>query len=937
MKKVLSLVLTLAMVLSMFSFSFVASAETAMPEGAIAIDSVAGLKAMEAGKYYYLTKDLTIGSAGTVAEGFTNSDAGPSADADWETKPVEEELITIPAGATLDGNGKTIYYGYYITNPGMYSETEPYTQSLAWSHAIFAIADGDTVTVKNLKFGSKEAPILYSESATVYGLFADASANTDVIFDGITIWGHRGDRGLSNANMGLLMTNAGGLIEVKNSRVEGEWISAGKAIGGFFYSTVADTTLTVTDCVSNARLAGSEVAGIMAYNNTGYVNTLSFIRCQNTYTANALSGSGGVGGILWNPGGATSSIYLEDCVNYANLTLGNNLGAGIVGRVQGSAMGSLTVKNCVNYGKVTSTKAITGNHGMGGVLGHVGAKNFTIINCSNYGDVTGTSNLGGVIGRIDGAAISATVSGCKNYGTVKNTSTVTGSEIYVQTAGGILGQVNGSGVPAVLIENCVNYGTINPGSSGAAAAGIISAGHGKSHTWTINNCKNFGSIGTSSGIRAGGIVGYTIYVATMNLNNCENYGTIVSSQYVGGIVCNMYQGTGYVYTLNNCKNFGEIQGCHIVGGVIGRLGHNVKLTVNKCLNAGTVKPLWLSSGESLGGIVGWISNTSVNLTIQNCVNTGDVYGSTKNSQAYGAYGDMFGQIIGAYGRTGDIGNYAGNAYVGGFINWSAAAYTPVLTNCYAYGNAILGDGAKSLTGWIIGYDNNGTPAKYTATTDYVTSTVAATVPNGGAYGINVQVAENSTVYYLKDTTAAAAAKKATDVLGVEMIAGADDENALVIATPEIRGLQMSLDGTSVRFVAGISSSNYDSIGYIYSVSFNGNPVITDAQATSDYVMLAVNATGSDGTITSVTASSLCAKYLTAITFNGVPAQGTLVITAAPTATTGDTTYVGASYTITIVDGVLVSAVESAPADKVVAGSDMAVSSEDAGIVIDYEA
>ena len=948
MKKFLALVLTLAMVLTMFSFNFTASAENEMPAGAIAIDSVAGLKNMQAGKYYYLTKDLTLGSAGTVKADFKNSDAGPAA-SDYETAPVEEALITIPAGATLDGNGHTIYMGYILTNPGMYSDTEPYTSSLAWSHAMLAIADSnpdvanDNVTVKNLKFGSETNPIEYCETGTIYGIFADGTENTDVTFDNITIYAHRGNRGLSSAAMGLLMKSAAGYIQVKNSRVEGEWVSAGGDIGGFFCTTGNTCTLEMTDCVMNARLAGSTIGGFI--NMTNYCNesteraTISLIRCSNTYTKNPLTSTGGTCGILRRPGGAYCTVYMEDCVNYADISDGANLAAGMVSHVN-TTLGELSLNGCVNYGDVTSTKdkATNSNLGFGGVLGHVNAQNFTITDCINYGNISGLCNLGGVIGRIDGAKNGAKIIGCKNYGTVKNIGTNTTGDAYIQTAGGIVGQVAGANTPSVLLQDCVNFGSVNPGTTYAAAAGIISAGHGASHTWTLKNCKNFGYIGGTSGIRrAGGLIGYTIYVNKMSVTNCENYGTVSSTEYSGGIACNLYQGSGYEYTFTGCQNYGLVQGHHIVGGIVGRVGHVItKLEFNKCLNAGTVKPTNLASGESLGGIVGWVSNTSTKLSLTDCINTGTIYGSTKNTQAYGAFGDSFGQLIGAYNRTGSL-NYAANPYVGGFTDWSNATYKPVVNNCYVYGTSVLGSGAKSMTGWIIGYDNAGVPTVYDSTTKYTASTVAATVPNGGAYGILVEVAEGSTIHYLKDTNAADAAEIVSELLGTEMIAGAADENPIVVATPEIRGVQMSKDKTSIRFVAAISSSNYANIGYTYSLTYNGATIATDVKATSPYVLKSVNATGDDGSLTSMSAESLCGKYLTAITFNGVPAKGTLVLTATPTATTANgTTYAGAAYSATIVDGALVSVVEVAPATATPAATDsVTVSDTDAGIVIDY--
>ena len=125
-----------------------------------------------------------------------------------------------------------------------------------------------------------------------------------------------------------------------------------------------------------------------------------------------------------------------------------------------------------------------------------------------------------------------------------------------------------------------------------------------------------------------------------------------------------------------------------------------------------------------------------------------------------------------------------------------------------------------------------------------------------------------------------------------------------MAKPELRGYQMSTDGSSIRFLATVSSSNYNEVGFVYSVTVNGVAKATNVEATCSYVMKAINARGEDGAISAYTAEQLYGKYITAITFNNVPAEGTVVITVTPTA--GD--YTGAGYTITIVNGVVTSAV-----------------------------
>ena len=171
-----------------------------------------------------------------------------------------------------------------------------------------------------------------------------------------------------------------------------------------------------------------------------------------------------------------------------------------------------------------------------------------------------------------------------------------------------------------------------------------------------------------------------------------------------------------------------------------------------------------------------------------------------------------------------------------------------------------------------------------------------------------------------------------------MIAGAEDEAAVLTATPEIRGAQQSKDKSSIRFVSAINSSSYEKIGFIYSLSFNGVEGVTKAKADSNFVYLSINAAGKDGSIETKTAESLCAKYLAAITFNNVPTEWTVGITVAPTATATDgTVYVGSAYNVTIVKGEIISIVEvegAFSADDFKDSSVDITDNENNGIIID---
>ena len=157
MKKILAFVLTLAMVLTLFSVGFVVSAA---PEGT-AITDVAGLKAMQANGKYYLANDIVLTAADIPAS--TTDAAGG---------------IEIPAGVTLDGNGKAIKVAIKAENPA-----EGETKSAAWPGPLFKLGAEAKITIKNISFGTEADPILLSSTAdaktgSLPALFANDTAAT---------------------------------------------------------------------------------------------------------------------------------------------------------------------------------------------------------------------------------------------------------------------------------------------------------------------------------------------------------------------------------------------------------------------------------------------------------------------------------------------------------------------------------------------------------------------------------------------------------------------------------------------------------------------------------------------------------------------------------------------------------------------------------------
>lgn len=927
MKKILALVLTLAMMLTMLNVGFVASAAETKPEGAIAISTPEGLASMEAGKYYYLTADITLGSPQ-----INNTDDFGNAITDDVMEMAEEaDRITIPAGATLDGNGYTIYQGFYNVDNGWYAENNKYTHSQSWTHEMFVLEAGAQITIKNLKIGDQTLPVYLSNSNAAaggstptgytvndgFGIFADTTG-ADVVWNNVSFTVERYGRGLGSYNFGPVMFSSNGTHAFTDCTMNVSIMSAGSQYGGWFYYTNGATSFT--NCVNNGFEiyvgtettenpdGGDPIVKDLYEGNAfwgsvggGFIHTAkastTMIGCVNNVNISATySGTGyKFGGFIGEQ--QKGDVYVENCVNYGNFTLNKiTIGGGIVGRTSG-VTNKFQVLNCINYGNIkrTSSEGMTENHGFGGITGHTNAiEVYEVIGCVNYGYIQGVGNIGGVVGFVEGAAPVKVIENCANYGKITSVGNV--------EAGGIIGQAR----TTVNVTNCKNYGDMD---AAALNGGIAGQACNSPATLTITNCENYGNIGTTSRTHAAGIIAKTSASnnATVTLNNCVNYGKITTKQYSGGMMAEAANVSSTI-VMTGCKNFGEIAGVHGVGGFIGHTNNseNINITIEKSLNAGDVHQSSVG-GEGIGGFLGRIAGYKTVITIKTSVNTGVITGSTKNSNQYGAFGDCFGQFIGCYtvglknhGYTGtDIENAA---IVGGFLNWDDAAATKItMTYCFAYGKTVVADGAMSLKGWITATDNGDGTVTDLAQANCIASTIPVTeAPNDGLFGVNVAVKSTASVYTEAKLAVSNAITQIQNRVGLTMMAGAEDETALVVATPALRGYQMSTDGADLRVLATVSSKNYEEVGFTYSVTIDETPVLVNQTATCGYVMESINARGEDDAIESKTAAELGGKYISAITFVNVPATGTVVITVAPNAGA----YTGAAYTMTIVDGVV---------------------------------
>ena len=185
-----------------------------------------------------------------------------------------------------------------------------------------------------------------------------------------------------------------------------------------------------------------------------------------------------------------------------------------------------------------------------------------------------------------------------------------------------------------------------------------------------------------------------------------------------------------------------MRGKDCIGGICGICGSYDGGTIQNCYSAATV------CGDSyIGGICGRSEGDSI---IENCYNTGYVYGATRSIG--GICGDNSATLQGCY----NVGNVKGKFYVGGIVGESFGSGNTIwIKDCYNRGN-VIGD-TKDIGG-ICGYD-------YCSLVEncYSQATVSGNTNVGGICGNGYKVDFQNAYYdsnlytgdaigYLKDAT-----------------------------------------------------------------------------------------------------------------------------------------------------------------------------------------
>jgi len=235
---------------------------------------------------------------------------------------------------------------------------------------------------------------------------------------------------------------------------------------------------------ASVTIDAGEVGGIAAY-----AYECDIIDCINYADINGLrldSEGGGVAGIFdasppWG-GHAPRTMRMDNCKNYGNISVGN-YGGGITGSAQ---IGPYELIGCINYGDVSpclearvSYSATDHFGGVAGLLEKLPDSRGVAYGCANCGEISGALFVGGIAG----SSFSCVVNNCESEGSVFGGSNVGGIVGFIEgasevscnrccgiisaecdNAGGIVGfaERNPEDAPNLIIDNLAG----NPSVSG---------------------------------------------------------------------------------------------------------------------------------------------------------------------------------------------------------------------------------------------------------------------------------------------------------------------------------------------------------------------------------------------------------------------------------------------------------------------------------------
>jgi len=485
MKKVILYILTLSMLLGMFTFSQapavaqLSAPTTTQPTGyTTPINSLADFRAMASGGTYYLCTDIVM-------------------DAPYQ----------FPPNVKINGNGHAILppEGTNRQNPIQSSNLYHYTPGEVYStfcFFYFPFTTNDKIVFENISFGTAQRPFCMNDDLNPtngcgMALFPTSLHLRELVCTNVDfhVTITEPERGTSGNNAGFMSVGYN-TITMTNCNI-GVFIDANTTsqAGGFFAqtSTGTNTKLTMTNCTvlpgSHIRKRAQTAGFVAQLSGTGVFNG-----CVN-YADLDQTGGEHAGGIIANFNENGVAVSFNRCINYGTIH-----GMYTVGGICGTLSGSTSYKSTETPMQISFTNCLN--------AGDVGPSPATTTTTTNGDGTTTTTTtyygerIGGVLGRMEGK-IKLTFNNCVNVGVIhgpeKETSEING--YFYDSVGQIMG-----GIHQVSQAKNVETGVYTPRPGDGVSHPYYSEASGRSDAgWTwhyiydslpviFQNCYAYGNI-----------------------------------------------------------------------------------------------------------------------------------------------------------------------------------------------------------------------------------------------------------------------------------------------------------------------------------------------------------------------------------------------------------------------------------------------------------
>ena len=634
-----------------------------------------------AGKYFKLGNNNITINEGTAAANWTP---------DAALRPIGS--ISAPFSGNFDGNKKTISGLYVVTADDK-------------GTGLFGALENATVSNIIITNSCIKNTASYKTAALVGQLLGDCTISNIYVTDSVYVTGYRHNLagivgGLESVESGHTISNcvnAAHLSHTTGTSNDRQYIAGIVGNGN-------GKKVTINDCLNLADISGTrDVAGIMGRNSSADVVinrcvNLGNISGSSNVAQIAVSSSASAKPTLNNCYALTSTfgvntndnscetITVDQFITKGFLT-GTALASNWTERAGteisfcGTTIASDARETCIPNGLASFTLPNSSFYGKAPqwLLDAYDADEFTITTKAEFGELAKFARneysfaAGGLAGKtvtlgadltFNGSGTSASTWGTSapsynmlNYiiglSSIPFKGTFDGdghtiSGYYINSAEnengtGIFGTIHNGTVQNLIITNSYFYTSLN---TVGAVAGQIRGDCNISNIY-VTDSVYVTSYGINSNGNTGGIVGLcdgsgTTQTTGHSITSCFNAATVKSSG----------------NTADNRRN---------IGGIVGNQNNKI-LTVSSCMNVGTI-----SGGGYVAGIVGRGDGDQAQLTIEDCVNTGNIFTFTMNAE------DNEGTCLDVYA---DI-------WSGLCSNGNSNRRRVSISNCYGIGSKLL--------------------------------------------------------------------------------------------------------------------------------------------------------------------------------------------------------------------------------------------------------